>query len=98
MVPNGATALSDGPLLRPHRLSSLTSLACPLSRDSPAARRWRPRDDARYVSPRSSLVIGFLASPGAWLALSFKRSLGVDDALDCFAVHGSQWPSKMQVK
>ena len=51
--------------------------------------RWRLCYDGRYVSPRSALVIGFLASPGAWLALSLKRSLGVDDALDCFAVHGT---------
>jgi Amt family ammonium transporter len=43
---------------------------------------------AGYVSPVSSIVIGFLASCTCYLAVLAKYKYGYDDSLDAFGVHG----------
>ncbi len=44
---------------------------------------------AGFVSPGSSLLIGFIAGGVCYLAISFlKAKLGYDDALDVFGIHG----------
>jgi Amt family ammonium transporter len=43
---------------------------------------------AGFVTPASSLVIGVLASAASFTAVRFRPRLGLDDALDVFAVHG----------
>ena len=41
-----------------------------------------------FVSPMSSLIIGFAAGAVCYAALNMKNKLGYDDSLDAFGVHG----------
>ena len=43
---------------------------------------------AGFVTPASSLVIGVLAAGASFAAVRLRPRLGLDDALDVFAVHG----------
>jgi Amt family ammonium transporter len=43
---------------------------------------------AGFVTPFSSLIIGALAAGASFTAVRFRPRLGLDDALDVFAVHG----------
>jgi Amt family ammonium transporter len=43
---------------------------------------------AGFVTPPASLVIGALAAAASFTAVRFRPRLGLDDALDVFAVHG----------
>jgi len=43
---------------------------------------------AGFVSPKSALIIGIIASLCCYIALSLKSRFGYDDSLDVFGVHG----------
>jgi ammonium transporter, Amt family len=43
---------------------------------------------AGFVTPAASLVIGALAACASFIAVRYRPRLGLDDALDVFAVHG----------
>jgi Amt family ammonium transporter len=43
---------------------------------------------AGFVTPAASLVIGALAAGASFTAVRYRPRLGLDDALDVFAVHG----------
>jgi Amt family ammonium transporter len=43
---------------------------------------------AGFVTPAASLLIGVLAAGASFTAVRFRPRLGLDDALDVFAVHG----------
>jgi ammonium transporter, Amt family len=43
---------------------------------------------AGFVTPAASLVVGVLAAGASFTAVRYRPRLGLDDALDVFAVHG----------
>lgn len=65
---------------KPTLLGSITGIVAGLVAITPAA---------GFVTPFASIVIGFLASPTCFFAISFLKSkLGYDDTLDAFGLHG----------
>lgn len=65
---------------KPTLLGSITGIVAGLVAITPAA---------GFVTPFASIVIGFLASPICFFAISFLKSkLGYDDTLDAFGLHG----------
>jgi Amt family ammonium transporter len=43
---------------------------------------------AGFVTPRASIVIGFLAAAASYTAMQLRQRVRVDDSLDVFACHG----------
>ena len=43
---------------------------------------------AGYITPASSVLLGFMAGIASLLAVRYRPRLGLDDSLDVFAVHG----------
>ena len=41
-----------------------------------------------YVDQTAAFVMGLIGTPIVYLGLQYKHSLGYDDALDAFGVHG----------
>ncbi|MDE5603301.1 MAG: ammonium transporter [Helicobacter sp.] len=65
---------------KPTFLGSITGIVAGLVAITPAA---------GFVTPFASIVIGFLASPICFFAISFlKGKFGYDDTLDAFGLHG----------
>ncbi|WP_199770123.1 ammonium transporter [Helicobacter mesocricetorum] len=65
---------------KPTLLGSITGIVAGLVAITPAA---------GFVTPFASIVIGFLASPICFFAISFLKSrFGYDDTLDAFGLHG----------
>lgn len=65
---------------KPTLLGSITGIVAGLVAITPAA---------GFVTPFASIIIGFLASPICFFAISFLKSkLGYDDTLDAFGLHG----------
>ncbi|HEV2765715.1 MAG TPA: ammonium transporter, partial [Pyrinomonadaceae bacterium] len=66
---------------RPTVLGAISGAVCGLVGVTPAS---------GFVTPMSSLAIGFVAGVGCFLAVTeLKRRLGYDDSLDVFGVHGT---------
>ncbi|MGH9903277.1 MAG: ammonium transporter, partial [Pyrinomonadaceae bacterium] len=66
---------------KPTVLGAISGAVCGLVGITPAS---------GFVSPMSSLVIGFVAGTGCYLMVTeMKKRLGYDDSLDVFGVHGT---------
>mgnify|MGYP001051957734 FL=1 len=65
---------------KPTLLGSITGIVAGLVAITPAA---------GFVTPFAAIIIGFLASPICFFAISFLKSkFGYDDTLDAFGLHG----------
>ena len=66
---------------KPTMLGGISGAVCGLVAITPAS---------GFVTPMSSLVIGFIAGVGCFLMVTeVKKRLGYDDSLDVFGVHGT---------
>src|SRR5207244_5092568 len=66
---------------KPTMLGGISGAVCGLVAITPAS---------GFVTPMSSLIIGFIAGVGCFLMVTeVKKRLGYDDSLDVFGVHGT---------